>query len=116
MVKKQANTRAQTVRSGCARRRPRRGDGDDVFNVLIVCYGTNFNYSTRVRLNWKLLWLTMPALTLPLLLSGCGGVNAGTTVSPASFLLPGLLRNDTTPATNAPGVFPTNDPVLASAK
>jgi len=27
-------------------------------------------------------------------LAGCSGINAGTTVSPASFFLPGLLRND----------------------
>jgi hypothetical protein len=62
------------------------------------------------------LWLAIPVLALPLLLSGCGGVNAGANVSPASFFLPGLLRNNTPPATNAPGVFPTNDPVFASAK
>ncbi|HEV2330013.1 MAG TPA: hypothetical protein VGY56_14625 [Verrucomicrobiae bacterium] len=69
-----------------------------------------------MKLNWKHLWLAIPALALSLLLSGCGGVNGGTTVSPASFLLPGLLRNDTPPATNAPAIFPNNDSVLASAK
>jgi hypothetical protein len=62
------------------------------------------------------LWLAIPALALPMLLSGCGGVNAGTSVSPASFFLPGLLRNDTPRATNAPAVFPSNTPVFASAK
>jgi hypothetical protein len=62
------------------------------------------------------LWLAIPALALPLFLSGCGGVNAGTSVSPASFFLPGLLRNDPPPATNAPGVLPASDPVFASAK
>jgi hypothetical protein len=57
-----------------------------------------------VRLNWKFVWLAILLLPLPFL-TGCGGVNAGTTVSPASFFLPGLLRNDTAPATNAPSVF-----------
>ncbi len=58
-----------------------------------------------VRLNWKFIWLAILLLPLPFLTGGCGGVNAGTTVSPATFFLPGLLRNDTAPATNAPNVF-----------
>jgi hypothetical protein len=58
-----------------------------------------------VRLNWKFIWLAILLLPLPFLISGCGGVNAGTTVSPATFFLPGLLRNDTAPATNAPAAF-----------
>jgi hypothetical protein len=54
-------------------------------------------------------------LPLPFLAAGCGGVNAGTTVSPASFFLPGLLKNDTPPATNAPCALPVNAPIFASA-
>ncbi|MGH7940265.1 MAG: hypothetical protein ACREFR_04265 [Limisphaerales bacterium] len=69
-----------------------------------------------MRLNWKLVLLAIPVLALPLVLSGCGGINAGTSVSPASFFLPGLLRNDTGPATNAPGIFRPDDSVFASAK
>ncbi|MGH8023708.1 MAG: hypothetical protein ACRED1_09010 [Limisphaerales bacterium] len=69
-----------------------------------------------MRLNWKVSWLAIPALALPLFVSGCGGVNAGTSVSPASFFLPGLLRNDVTPATNGPGVFPADNPEFASTK
>ena len=34
--------------------------------------------------------------------TGCGGINAGTTVSPASFFLPGLLKADPPAATSAP--------------
>ncbi|MGB8370798.1 MAG: hypothetical protein WCF71_16055 [Verrucomicrobiia bacterium] len=34
--------------------------------------------------------------------AGCAGINAGTTVSPASFFLPGLLKADPPAATNAP--------------
>jgi hypothetical protein len=45
---------------------------------------------------------------------GCGGINTGTTVSPASFFLPGLLRNDTT--TNAPATSPDVSKELASVK
>jgi hypothetical protein len=45
---------------------------------------------------------------------GCGGINTGTTVSPASFFLPGLLRNDT--QTNAPVSLPEVSKELASNK
>jgi len=46
--------------------------------------------------------------------TGCGGINTGTTVSPASFFLPGLLRNDTT--TNAPAALPDISKEWASVK
>ncbi|HEY1663447.1 MAG TPA: hypothetical protein VGI03_13595 [Verrucomicrobiae bacterium] len=49
---------------------------------------------------------------LAALSTGCGGINTGTTVSPASFFLPGLLRNDTT--TNAPSATPDISKELAS--
>jgi len=54
-------------------------------------------------------------LPLAFMTGGCGGINAGASVSPASFFLPGLLRNDTPPATNAPCAIPANSPVYASA-
>lgn len=31
-------------------------------------------------------------------LTGCSGINASRSVSPASFILPGLIQNDPTPA------------------
>jgi hypothetical protein len=68
-----------------------------------------------VRLNWKILWLAIVLMPLSFLTGGCGGVNAGTTVSPASFFLPGLLRNDTAPATNAPSVTVPESHLFASA-
>jgi hypothetical protein len=34
--------------------------------------------------------------------AGCSGINAGTSVSPASFFLPGLLKADPPATTNAP--------------
>ncbi len=42
------------------------------------------------------------AAAMLLLTSGCSGINSGVGVSPASFLLPGLLMNDPEPA----GPFP----------
>jgi hypothetical protein len=56
-----------------------------------------------VRLNWNFLRLAMLA-ALVLSGAGCSGINAGTTVSPASFFLPGLMKADPPPA-DAPPVF-----------
>ena len=52
--------------------------------------------------------------TLALSTAGCGGINAGTSVSPASFFLPGLLKNDA--PTNAPVAPPEISKEFASAK
>jgi len=38
------------------------------------------------------------ALTITLLCSGCGGINASHSVSPLDFLLPGILKTDPEPA------------------
>ncbi|MGO8764632.1 MAG: hypothetical protein ACLQSR_05790 [Limisphaerales bacterium] len=58
----------------------------------------------------------LPAVLAALALAGagCSGVNSGTTVSPASFFLPGLLRNDT--QTNAPVSSPDLSKEFASVK
>jgi len=44
--------------------------------------------------------------------TGCGGVNASQSVSPASFFLPGLLKADP-PSTNLPAAWPDNSGELA---
>jgi hypothetical protein len=72
-------------------------------------------YTKHVKLNWKLIWLAILLLPMPFLISGCGGVNGSYTVTPATFFAPGLLRNDTKPATNAPCVLAPNTTVIASA-
>jgi hypothetical protein len=48
--------------------------------------------------------------------AGCSGINTGTTVSPASFFLPGLLKNDVPPPTNAPVSLPETPNEFALAK
>ena len=65
------------------------------------CHSGAVNYTRQVRLKWKILWLAIPAAFV-LFGAGCGGVNTGGSVSPASFFLPGLMRNDAPVATNAP--------------
>ncbi|MGH7993859.1 MAG: hypothetical protein ACREDQ_10105 [Limisphaerales bacterium] len=65
-----------------------------------------------MRLNWNFLWLAMLTASA-LFLSGCGGINATGSVSPATFLLPGVMMN-TVPAP-AMGE-PTHQVASASSK
>ncbi len=62
-----------------------------------------------MRLNWKVLRLAALIPALVLVGAGCGGVSASKSVSPASFLLPGLLKADPPPAHSEP-VLPGNEP------
>jgi hypothetical protein len=48
--------------------------------------------------------------------AGCSGINASTTVSPASFFLPGLLKADPPAATNAPVAVSAPVQQLAQAR
>ncbi|MCX6886098.1 MAG: hypothetical protein NTX27_13765 [Verrucomicrobia bacterium] len=44
-----------------------------------------------MTLNWKKAWPCLFALAL-VVLTGCSGVNATRSVSPATFLLPGVMK------------------------
>jgi len=49
-----------------------------------------------VSLKWKLLRLCLiPAIAM--LVTGCGGFSATRSISPATFLLPGLMQADPQP-------------------
>jgi hypothetical protein len=67
-----------------------------------------------VKSNWNFLLLPVVLAVLMLIGAGCGGINSGTSVSPASFFLPGLLRNDT--STNAPAQAPDMSDEVASTR
>ena len=54
-------------------------------------------------------------MALALCGTGCGGINASQSVSPASFFLPGLLKADL-PATNAPVALPENSREVAMTR
>ncbi|MGO8835977.1 MAG: hypothetical protein ACLQAH_08850 [Limisphaerales bacterium] len=54
-----------------------------------------------MRLDWKLPWLAI-LMTLALFGTGCSGINAGGSASPASFFLPGLMKADPPAATPSP--------------
>jgi hypothetical protein len=59
------------------------------------------------------LQLALLASLLALAGAGCSGVNASQSVSPATFFLPGLLKNDC--PTNAPALLPEVSAEIASA-
>ena len=67
-----------------------------------------------MKSNWNFLLLPVVMAVLMLIGAGCGGINSGTSVSPASFFLPGLLRNDT--STNAPAQAPDTSDEVASTR
>jgi hypothetical protein len=50
-----------------------------------------------MRFNWKQLRLAMASAMILLGATGCGGINASHSISPASFFLPGLLKADPQP-------------------
>jgi hypothetical protein len=54
-----------------------------------------------VRLNWNFPRLAMLAF-MTLWGAGCSGINAGGSVSPATFFLPGAKADPSPAATNAP--------------
>ncbi|HEY1169992.1 MAG TPA: hypothetical protein VGH19_01365 [Verrucomicrobiae bacterium] len=55
-----------------------------------------------MRKKWNC-WLCLSLSFVALVGSGCGGINATRTISPATFLLPGLLHN-TNPAQETPSL------------
>jgi hypothetical protein len=65
------------------------------------CHRIGLIYTGQVRLNWNLPRLAM-LVFLTLFGAGCSGINASTSVSPATFFLPGLMKADPPAATNAP--------------
>ena len=68
------------------------------------CHRVGLTYTRQVRINRNLLALTT-LVALAVGSAGCGGINASQSVSPASFLLPGLMKAGP-PATNAPVALP----------
>jgi len=79
---------------------------------ISCCHRGGLFYTPQVRLSWKFLRLAILAV-MPLLIAGCNGINGGTSVSPASFFLPGLLKNDC--PTNTPTLMPEISTQIASA-
>lgn len=66
------------------------------------CTAARIAYTAPMRKKWNFgLWLSLAALTVTV--TGCGGLSATKTVSPASFFLPGLLHN-TIPAQETPSL------------
>jgi len=51
-----------------------------------------------VNLQWKHKAIVATAIGLASLCAGCGGINAGGSMSPATFFMPGLLKAEPKPA------------------
>jgi hypothetical protein len=63
----------------------------------------------------KIVWLALVA-ALSVATGGCGGINASHSISPASFLLPGLLKAQPRPAPadeTLPDAAPAREVALA---
>jgi hypothetical protein len=70
------------------------------------CEGHYVTYTPGlVNLNCKVGWAALLA-ALTVLGAGCGGINASQGVSPATFLLPGLMQADPAPADSVNPVAP----------
>ncbi|MCP5518666.1 MAG: hypothetical protein H7A45_15560 [Verrucomicrobiales bacterium] len=65
---------------------------------------------------YRHLSLLATALVIGLVATGCGGVSASPSISPASFLLPGLVRDTPKGDPVEPVPVPEPAPELASAR
>lgn len=66
-----------------------------------------------VQWNWK--WLQMAALLAVVALgAGCSGIHASKSISPATFLLPGFMKNDPPAAQDSMPLAPPGE-LLARA-
>jgi hypothetical protein len=83
-----------------------------MMRTISGCHRAEVFYTRQVRLSWKFLPLALLA-AVPLVFGGCSGVNTTQSVSPASFFLPGILKNDC--PTNAPTLTPATSTEIASA-
>ena len=61
------------------------------------CYQKKLTYSSGVITEWKPIALAVMLAPLGLLCSGCSGINRSIDVSPATFILPGLVQDQSTP-------------------
>jgi hypothetical protein len=86
---------------------------ENMIQSIRDCHRDEVIYTPQVRLNWNIPCLALLA-ALSLAGTGCSGINASQTVSPASFFLPGLMKNDA--PTNAPILTPEISTEIAIAR
>jgi hypothetical protein len=73
---------------------------------ISCCHHVDPIYTEEVRFNWKSLRLAIFAAILALA-AGCSGFSGSYGVSPATFLLPGLMQADPPPKTPEAETPPT---------
>jgi len=71
-------------------------------------------YCASVKLNWKVA-IGAFSCALTLFMTGCSGINASQSVSPATFLLPGIMRVEP-PPTQPTGPLPETAPAVIVAQ
>lgn len=65
-------------------------------NPLVLPYNEfSFTICRMVYLKIGKVWAFIAGIAVAVTLTGCGGVSASHAVSPASFFLPGLVKNQT---------------------
>lgn len=57
------------------------------------CYQKDLTYSSGVITEWRPIALAAVLASLGLLCAGCSGINRSIDISPATFLLPGLVES-----------------------
>ncbi len=70
-------------------------------------------YTRPVRFVWKIA-AGFAGLLLVLGCTGCGGINTQGTVSPATFLLPGLLRAEPESPPSVDSALPSTPPLTVA--
>jgi hypothetical protein len=64
------------------------------------CHQANVIYNQPVSLKRNFVWLGLLTV-LAMNVAGCGGFTGSQSISPATFLLPGILKNETDNCTNS---------------
>src|SRR5437867_1447374 len=106
----------KTGRGSIHNRQPtRRLDAPLAFTIS-CCHHVHPPYTPLVRFNWNSFQLAIIPVSALLLGTGCSGINASGSVSPATFFLPGLglMRTDIVQPELPTPIAETNHPLARS--
>ena len=84
--------------------------------IISYCQHVDPTYTAKMRFNWKSVRLATLVVSIGALGTGCSGINATHSVSPATFLIPGLMQNPPAqPLPVDPSTVAPASPTLAQA-
>jgi hypothetical protein len=84
-------------------------------STISGCHHGQVVYNSQVRIHGKNIRLAL-VVALGVFAAGCGGLNGTTSVSPASFFLPGIMKADPAPAGRTLQTAPAPVMVVAQAQ